>query len=65
MGTKGKHRVFKPTKMYLVVNTYDEVYTGLIGGSPAWSSNWDEAKPLFKESTSKLIQEFNAELLEL
>ena len=65
MGTKGKHRAFKPTKMYLVVNKYDEAFAGLKGGYATWSANWDEAKPLFKESTSKLINEFNAELLEL
>jgi hypothetical protein len=65
MGTKGKHRLFKPVKMYLVVNKYDEAFAGLKGGYATWSANWDEAKPLFKESTSKLINEFNAELLEL
>lgn len=62
---KRTHRVFKPTKMYLVVNKYDEAFAGLKGGYATWSANWDEAKPLFKESTSKLINEFNAELLEL
>ena len=65
MGIKRKHRLFKPTKMYLVVNKNDEAFAGLKGGYATWSANWDKAKPLFKESTSKLIQEFNAELLEL
>jgi len=51
--------------MYLVVNKNDEAFAGLQGGYATWTADWNEAKPLFKESTSKLIQEFNAELLEL
>ena len=61
---KRRYRTFTPRKMYLVVNKYDEVFAGLKRGSVTWSEDWSEAKPLFKESTTKLVKEYNAEIIE-
>ena len=50
--------------MYVVVNKHGEVFTGLIKGSIQWSYDWSQAKPLFKENTSRLLEEnFGAELV--
>ena len=47
--------------MYVVVNKHGEVFTGLIKGS---IHDWSQAKPLFKENTSRLLEEnFGAELV--
>ncbi len=62
---KRRYRTFTPRKMYLVVNKNDEAFSGLKEGYVTWSANWDEAKALFKESTTKLVQEYNAEILEV
>ncbi len=43
--------------MYIVVNKHGEVFTGLIKGSTQWSYDWSQAKPLFKENTSRLLEE--------
>lgn len=63
---KRRYRKSQPyPSMYLVVNKYDEVFAGLKGGSVTWSKDWDEGKPLFKDNTTKLVKEYNAELLEV
>lgn len=66
MSTRRKYRKSNPyPKMYLVVNKHDEVFSGLKGGYVTWSSDWDKGKPLFKDNTTKLVKEYNAELLEV
>ena len=50
--------------MYVVVNKHGEVFTGLIKGYTQWSYDWFQAKPLFKENTSRLLEEnVGAELI--
>jgi hypothetical protein len=60
----GKHRTKQiPSSMYIVINQYGEVFTGLQKGYPVYSSNWDEAKPLNKENTTYLMNEKGVELI--
>jgi hypothetical protein len=42
--------------MYVVISREGQIYIGLKGGSSQWSYNWDEAKPLYEESTSWLLK---------
>ena len=50
--------------MYVVINREGEVYTGLIGGYTQWSYDWKQAKPLYVENTSRLLEEnIGAELI--
>ena len=49
---------------YVVVNKHGEVFAGILGGYPNWSTNWDEAKPLHYSNTKYLRQEnTNVELI--
>jgi hypothetical protein len=41
-------------QFYVVLNQNGEVFSGLLGGYPNWSFNWDEAKPLGYTNTSIL-----------
>tara|TARA_S200002703_G_scaffold65203_1_gene56307 strand:- start:2537 stop:2740 length:204 start_codon:yes stop_codon:yes gene_type:complete len=52
-----------PSTMYVVINQDGEVFTGLRGGYPCYSSNWSEAKPLNKLNTSFLLREKGTELI--
>ena len=47
-----KRRQIDNTPMYVIMNKNGEVFAGLLGGYPRWSSNWNEAKPLYRENTS-------------
>jgi hypothetical protein len=50
--------------MYVVLNQYGEVYIGMIRGQICWSNNWKEAKPLYRESTTLLLEMYkNTELI--
>ena len=50
--------------MYVVINREGEVYTGLIKGYTQWSYDWKQAKPLYVENTSILLEEnIGAELI--
>jgi len=51
--------------MYLIVNKHDEVFSGLKGGYVTWTEDWSKGKPLFKDNTTKLVEEFKANLLEI
>jgi hypothetical protein len=58
MNTRRQHRKSNPpTPMYVVINREGEVFTGLRMGYTQWSSNWFEAKPLYKENTTRLLEE--------
>jgi hypothetical protein len=46
-----------PSPMYVVINREGEVFTGLCRGYTQWSGNWLEAKPLYKENTTRLLEE--------
>lgn len=43
--------------MYVVINREGEVFTGLIGGYTQWSYDWLQAKPLYVENTTRLLEE--------
>ena len=47
-----KKRQITNIPMYVIINKNGEVFSGLLGGYPQWSSNWNEAKPLYRENTS-------------
>ena len=38
--------------MYVIMNNNGEVFAGLLRGYPQWSSNWGNAKLLYRENTS-------------
>jgi len=38
--------------MYVIMNKNGEVFAGLLSGYPQWSSDWSNAKPLYRENTS-------------
>ncbi len=65
MITKRQYRKSGPyPQMYVVVNKHGEVFMGLIKGYIQWSYDWSQAKPLFKENTTRLLEEnFGAELV--
>lgn len=53
-------------KYYLIVNAQGEAYAGMVRGSLVWTYNWDEAKALPKENTSRVLNlNPGTELLEL
>ena len=41
---------------YITLNLKAQVYTGLIGGYPNFSDNWDEAKPLEGQSKFETLE---------
>jgi hypothetical protein len=51
-----KRPTFK-NPMFVIINREGEVYTGLIRGYTQWSYNWQQAKPLYVENTSILLEE--------
>lgn len=65
MSIRRQYRKSKPyPQMYVVVNKRGEVFTGFSNGQIQWSYDWNEAKPLFKENTTRLLQEhFESELI--
>ena len=50
-------RLISKNPMYVVINREGEVYTGLIRGYTQWSYNWKQAKPLYVENTTLLLEE--------
>jgi hypothetical protein len=57
MSTRRQYKKSKPSEpMYVVISREGQIYVGLKGGSSQWSYNWDEAKPLYEESTSWLLK---------
>lgn len=61
-------RVKKKDKqpMYVLLRDNGQVFAGLKYGYFHWSDDWNEAKPLYKESTKYIFrqQELNLELIE-
>ena len=43
--------------MYVIINREGEVFTGLLRGYTQWSYDWKQAKPLYVENTSILLEE--------
>lgn len=53
-------------KLYIVINQDGAAYTGMVKGSLNWSYDWNQAKPLAKENTVRLLSyTTQAELLEI
>ena len=47
-----KKRQIDSTPMYVIMNKNGEVFAGLLSGYPQWSSDWGNAKLLYRENTS-------------
>ena len=47
-----KKRQIDNTPMYVIMNKNGDVFAGLLSGYPQWSSNWGNAKLLYRENTS-------------
>jgi hypothetical protein len=58
-----QRKKYTPSNMYVVINKQGDVFIGLQRGYPVYSSNWDKAKPLSKESTTYLMREKGTELI--
>jgi hypothetical protein len=57
-------RPISKNPMYVVINREGEVFTGLIKGYTQWSYDWKQAKSLYVENTSRLLEEnIGAELI--
>jgi len=52
-----KKLVEKPEQPFILLNEAAQVYCGLQGGYPAFSDNFEEAKPLHRDSQIRLIQQ--------
>jgi hypothetical protein len=63
MSRRPYRKSLPPQEMYVVVNKHGEIFTGLKGGYPEYSSNWFHAKPLFLENTKHLLREHGTELI--
>lgn len=51
---------------YIVVNQAGEAYIGMIEGCITWDCDWNKAKHLLKENTSRLLYHFpGTELVEV
>ena len=48
---------------YVVVNRDGQAFIGLLGGYPAYSDDWSNAKPLFMDNTEMLLREQGTELI--
>jgi hypothetical protein len=51
-----KNREPKPPE-FIILNEYCQVYSGLLGGYPAFSDNMDEAKPLINDMQFRMVQQ--------
>jgi len=47
----------KPEPAFIILNEAAQVYCGLQGGYPAFSDDFNEAKPLHRDSQVRLIQQ--------
>jgi hypothetical protein len=52
-----KKLVEKPEQPFILLNEAAQVFCGLQGGYPAFSDNFEEAKPLHRDSQVRLIQQ--------
>jgi hypothetical protein len=54
------------SKFYIIVNQAGEAYIGMIEGSPEWSHDWNQGKPLLQENTSRILAHYpGTELVEV
>jgi len=52
-----KKLVEKPEQPFILLNEAAQVFCGLQGGYPAFSDELGEAKPLYRDSQIRLIQQ--------
>jgi hypothetical protein len=57
-----KSKIKEP--LYVVMNSLDEVFIGLLGGNFVFSSKWEEAKPLCLSNTKLLTLNGKCTLIE-
>lgn len=50
--------------MYVLLKEDGQVFAGFKKGELYWSSDWNEAKPLYKENTTFLVRQQELELIE-
>ncbi len=50
---------------FIVLKEYAQVFSGLKGGYPVFSDNWDEAKPLYNTNQVRSIQYGTSHKLEI
>lgn len=50
---------------FIVLNELAQVFTGLIGGYPVFSDNWNEAKPFQQPSQIKHLKHGTSHQLEI
>jgi len=50
---------------FIVLNEYAQVFIGLLRGYPAFSDNWDEAKPLQNPDQIKHLKHGTSHKLEI
>jgi hypothetical protein len=50
------NQLLKKDKDFIIINPKNEVYIGLIGGEPAFSNDWNEAKKLNDQEQMNKIQ---------
>lgn len=50
---------------FIVLNEYAQVFSGLKGGYPQFSTNWDDAKPLTNPECLRTIQYGTSEKVEI
>ena len=55
----------KPDPEFIVLNEYAQVFIGLREGYPAFSDNWDEAKPLQHPDQIKYLKHGTSHQLEI
>lgn len=53
-----RKKSFLSPQSYVVMTKDGEVFMGLVGGTPQWSYNWEQAKPLEKQNTSWLLRQY-------
>jgi hypothetical protein len=43
------------SKYYIIVNKEGEAYAGMVEGSLTWTPDWDRAKKLLQENTTRIL----------
>ena len=52
-------------KEFLIVNEFAQVFSGLKGGYPNFSDDWEKAKPLHRIEQYQMVQRGTLDKLEL
>jgi hypothetical protein len=60
-----RKKINQKEKEFIVVNGFAQVFSGLKGGYPKFSNNWDEAKPLHRIEQYQMVQRGTIDRLEV